>query len=91
MNYDQQLHHDLILSAVYIWLQFEAYHPVGANMRVCTRVTVGEVDINVWIFWALMLLIASLFVVFRRRFWQRGGEGAVEHEDLPHPIQVQDD
>ena len=90
MNYDQQLHHDLILSAVYIWLQFEACNSVRPNMCVCTRVTVGEVDINVWIFWALMLLTVSLFVVLRRRFWQRGDEGAVEHEDLPHPIQVQD-
>ena len=60
-------------------------------MRVCTRVTVGEFDIDVWIFWALLLLFAFLFVVLRRRFWQREDEGAVEHEDLPHPIQVQDD
>ena len=60
-------------------------------MRVCARVTVGEVDIEVWIFWTLLLLTASLFVVLRRRFWQRGDEGAVEHEDLPYPIQVQDD
>ena len=61
------------------------------NICVCTRATVaGEVDINVWIFWAL-LLFASLFIVLRRRLWQRGDERAVEHEDLPHPIQVQDD
>ena len=61
-------------------------------MCVCTRVTVGEVDINVWIFWALLLLLfASLFVVLRPQFWQREDERAVEHEDLPYPIQVQDD
>ena len=61
-------------------------------MRVCTCVTVGEFDINVRISWALLLLlIASLFVVLRRRFCQREAERAVEHEDLPHPIQVQDD
>ena len=60
------------------------------NMCVCTPATVGEVDINVWIFWALLLMIASLFVVLRQ-FWQMGDEGAVEHEDLQHPIQVQDD
>ena len=85
------LDHDLIRCI--LRLQFEGCHVVRANTRVCTaRVTVGEVDINVWIFWVLMLLIAySLFVVLHRRFWQRGGEGAVEHEDLPHPIQVQDD
>ena len=61
------------------------------NICVCTRVTVGEVDINVWVFWALLLLFASLFIVLRRRFWQREDERAVEQEDLPHPIQVQDD
>ena len=60
-------------------------------MRVCTRATVGELDINVRIFCALLLLFASLFVVLRRRFWQREDERAVEHEDLPHPIQAQDD
>ena len=88
MNYDQQLDHDLIRCI--LWLQFEGCHIVRANMRVCTRVTVGESDINVWIFWALLLLLfASLFVVLRRRFWQREDERAVEHEDLPHPIQAQ--
>ena len=61
-------------------------------MRVCARVTVGDFDIDVLFFCALLLLlIASLFIVLRPRFWQRGDEGAVEHEDLPHPIQVQDD
>ena len=60
-------------------------------VTVCTRATVaGEVDINVWIFWALLLLFASLFIV-SRRFWQKEDERAVEHEDLPYPIQVQDD
>ena len=58
-------------------------------MRVCTRVTVGEFDIDVRIFWNLLFLLASLFVVLRRRFCQREDEGAVEHEDLPHPIQAQ--
>ena len=61
-------------------------------MCVCTRVTVREVNINVWIFWALLLLLfASLFVVLRPQFWQREDERAVEDEDLPYPIQVQDD
>ena len=59
-------------------------------VTVCTRATVGEVDINVWVFWALLLLFASLFIV-SRRFWQKEDERAVEHEDLPYPIQVQDD
>ena len=105
----QQLDHNLILSTVYIWLQFQVCNPVRANTRVCTRVTaLGEFEISlwifltllllllpslfvVWIFWTLMLLFASLFVLLRRRFWQREDERAVEHEDLPHPIQAQDE
>ena len=61
-----------------------------ANLIACTRVTVGVVDIDMCIFWALLLLCASLFIVLRG-FRQREDEGAVEHEHLPHPIQVQDD
>ena len=70
--------------------QFEVCHPVRANLFACARVTVGVVEIDMWIFWALLLLCASLFMV-SRGFRQRGGEGAMEHEDLPYPIQVHDD
>ena len=71
--------------------QFEVCQPVGANLFACTRVTVGVINIDMWIFWALLLLLcASLFMVLRG-FRQREDEGAVEHEDLPHPIQVQDE
>ena len=70
--------------------QFEVCHPVGANLFACIRVTVGEIDIDMWIFWALLLLCASLFMMLQG-FRQREDEGAVEHEDLPYPIQVHDD
>ena len=74
----------------YLMFQFEVCHPVRAKLFACTRVTVGVIDIDMWIFWALLLLCLSLFIVLRG-FSQREDEGAVEHEDLPHPIQVQDD